>query len=393
MTGDFGSPEVYAGTGEDAVVVELVDYADTYTSLGPGDDTFVGGDGPDVVGAVVRAFVDEGGDDTIRTRGGDDVVAVGTRRAGPAVTADVDLGAGNDLLRVDQSGALATSSLRGGGGQDVLSAWVGPETTQAAIDLPARRATADGRVVASGWEGFEAFVSTQANRGAGGTERGARLVVVGTAGDDVVRSDSAVRTTGDLRGGDDVISVVGETDLDLGPGDDWARVEQVGTGAGRIDGGTGRDRIGASAPYARPWLDLGRRTLTRVGRPAPAVAVVGFEDGDVYSSAGRLTGDGLENVLRAQCGRIDGGGGDDVLTQRRFVATTSTDPFAALTTVPDTGRSTCAAFRADGGPGDDRLGGSDGNDVLLGGPGRDRANGYAGRDRCEAEVRRGCEPR
>ena len=159
--------------------------------------------------------------------------------------------------------------------------------------------------------------------------------------------------------------------LDLGDGDDTARVERTWA---TVLGGPGDDRASAGnpEPFDRTWVSFdggpGSDTASADGsawiladystRSAPVTATTDGVANDGEAGEGDLLGPGVEG--------INGGSGDDVLDAAGA-------PTARLTGGP-------GDDRVSGGAGDDQLEGNDGDDALAGASGEDWANGGNGDD-------------
>lgn len=369
-----------SGDGDDSVTIETGQPVDPYVVLGPGDDRYVGGPGSDHVTEYDPAGSDEGfaenvpdsGDDLVRTLGGDDVVLAGGR-AGPPQTDGIDLGPGDDELRIGKRGTTPQSRLRGGPGRDQLVVLAEPGR-RVVLDATQRRATTGSRVLARAWTDFQDYgVTTHATRDNADLEPHPSAVTVrGSAGPETV----TVLTYQDPR-------APAPLDVVLGGGDDL--LVTSGATRGRADGGAGRDEIGvvaAGGPGPRgatTRLDLARGRVTLDGNRG-GLTLLSFQDAFVRrvpseNGPAVVVGDGRANRLRG-CAVLSGGGGDDLVSQ-----------------IVEFAESPCSGFRAYGGAGRDRLVGSARNDLLVGGPGSDTAVGLDGTDTCRAERRVSCERR
>ncbi|CAN5679550.1 hypothetical protein BH11ACT8_BH11ACT8_21550 [soil metagenome] len=186
------------GNGDDSVTVDSASPDAVLTVyLYAGDDTFVGGPERDV---LLRKDPDDvtpsGGDDVIRTGGGDDVVEIGTdprSRAGLAATDRVDLGAGDDVLRVLPRGLTQARSLVGGAGHDTLFVLDGSD----GLDIDARhRVVRSGDESFSGYQGFETYRALVAGP----------VSFVGSARAETLRVSGASRVHALLGGGRDLLA-------------------------------------------------------------------------------------------------------------------------------------------------------------------------------------------
>ncbi|MBS42657.1 MAG: hypothetical protein CMH83_05715 [Nocardioides sp.] len=339
-----------AGAGDD--LVEVRDRSSYYWltvhSLGPGDDTFLGGPGADrYLGDQEDPSPEAGGSDTIHTGGGNDQVRIGGRSTPHLV--DVDLGAGDDRLSVTTDPVAPGSVLRGGPGRDELSA----RATRVALDaaaLTVELVDDGGTASLAGWTSFEAYTVV----GQVGTVRG-------TSGPDRVTMQTYGRVDVRTGGGRDVITF-----------GDAAR--------GWVRGGTGRDLLVRENISDPTTIDLRKGTLVEGQRGRRSLRLAGLEDVTATGSVGStVVGDRRDNRIRLTCGTASGGPGDDTIVEH-------TPPRYRPDYFPDG----CQDHVARGGRGDDVLVGSPGPDRLYGGPGRDVARGRGARDLCRAERVRDC---
>jgi Ca2+-binding RTX toxin-like protein len=203
------------------------------------------------------------------------------------------------------------------------------------------------------------------------------VIVLGTSATLTVRGTNGrddVRLFGDLLEGQPASRVT----VDLVGGDDRLRVDVAALAAGsRMDAGMGRDLLGASSS-GRLEIDLHDETIAGGRRTLPR-SVAGFEDVRGQATRLTLTGNELNNTLRADaCVAVARGrGGDDDVTM-------GDRPWR---------RSWCpeGPRRAEGGLGNDRLAGGPDREHLTGGPGIDQVNGGGGVDVCLGERRIHCE--
>lgn len=342
---------VDAGGGSDSVSVDDPAYdRGISVELGPGDDELVGGPGTEYVDG-------ESGLDRITTGDGNDVVSVGSDPQ------QIDLGRGADRLSLLGSASVPEGSvLRGGPGSDLIRL-TGLDDARVTVRMAQQQIVVDGVERIGSWFSFEG-VSLDSD------EPGSLIESVdfhGTAAADRLSVAGARRVT-----------------AQLGAGADEFFIGRAGRGTGQVDGGPGRDRLDASSTTSWTVLDLSRGVITSRSRTAKVIRISGFRDATL-SFPGVLVGDDLDNLLVADCGRIDGRGGDDLLRQGHVIS----DAGAGAVVRP--GRCNDDGFIANGGPGDDDIVGSRTADVLNGGPGRDRIDGEGGPDRCRAEVRVRCE--
>lgn len=393
------------GPGDDAVHHETTSSRrDVTVMLGTGADAFVGSD---AVGEAVYPGPALGGGttdterDVIDTRGGDDFVATGSITEGAANPDVIATGAGDD--RVDWAGQQTGGTLDLGDGANRLSleqGWVG----DIAVDAPSGTVTAGGTTVLR-WSGAVAAYELRFPN--------LRTSLTGTDMDERVTYQPEVRT-------DDGSSSVPldpgrRLDVDLGGGDD--RLDLWDSASGSMIGGPGRDMLHGGGWCAGAEVRLGSTYDCEVRRGGAVTysssidvwerAVVLADEVDVVGSNGPDT---LKVGGRTRI-RLDGRGGDDVLTTIGS-AGAGRDPRPAVVLggagddelrgghladrlIGGKGSDLVRGNGGDdvvlGGPGRDHLFGGQGEDRVVGGPGRDRADGQRGRDRCSAEVLRSCE--
>ena len=339
----------------------------------------------------------------IDTRGGDDYVATGSEASGATNPDVVATGTGDD--RVEWAGQQVSGPLDLGDGSNFLTlaeGWVG----DVAIDAPSGTVTAGGTTVLRWSGGVADYQLTFSNL---------RTSFTGTDADERVTYWPEVRT-------DDGSSSVPldpdrRLDVDLRGGDD--RLYLWDSASGSMIGGAGRDMLHGGGWCSLSVVRLGSTYDCEVRRRATVhfsstidvweKAVVLADEVDVVGSSGP---DVIKVGGRTRI-RLDGRGGDDVLTTIGS-AGAGRNPRPAVVrggAGDDELRGGHLADRLVGGPGDDlvrgnggddvvlggagrdRLLGGKGDDILLGGSGRDRADGQKDRDRCVAEVRRSCERR
>lgn len=350
-----GPVDLDAGTGNDSVDATL--FGGT-TDLGHGSDRYVGSTARDEVAAGSGAYRQDTERDVIDTgpRGdGQDYVWSG--HEGDANSDDVRMGWGY----LYWSGAATTASAVDGGDGSWLS--YSPETGRVRIDNTVGTLTAGSQPVLR-IPGFTRFYV--------GYEPGLKEVVFrGSSRDEVVSvgfGRTLVRSTIDLRGGDDELQLT-------------SRKEVRGSS---YKAGRGTDRLRLSSGTDDLDLDLRRgRLSTGSGKKEITLPATGFEDVQLKARDIELVGtDGPNDVELHGC-TLDvkaRGGKDDIST---FIQG------------PDAGPIICRERRltVDGGRGNDTMVGTHGRDRLIGGPGRDTADGRERRDTCQAEVRTSCEVR
>lgn len=357
--------DVLVGDGDDVVDASSSTSGTTRAELGDGDDSYVGGPGPDLVGAsdYWQTPPDQGAD-TVSTGPGDDTVVTG----GTPKNLDhdaVDLGEGDDDAWLTGPVDPARPIL-GGAGRDRLELDRVSMVPALVLDNAAGQATDSGVPVMT-WSGMEDFRLTPFSRwqppsfiGGDGAERVWTSVPLAEAR---------------LGGGDDRLNL----DLDEGP----LLADSC------FEGGRGQDTFiiyaGAGDQAERVSYDRrhGSMLFQRDRQVAADLQVDGFDRFRMSARHLELRGTARpDHFAWSGChGVVDGRGGDDVLR---------------IVHVPD---AECgnggehADLVARGGAGDDRMIGNDMPDVLIGGPGDDFADGDGNVDRCVAETRRRCEHR
>ncbi|WP_457187643.1 hypothetical protein [Nocardioides sp. P5_E3] len=353
-TGEIsGRWAVFPGTGDDVVDSStLPRWAYLSTDVGEGSDVVTGGPGTEHVDAC-RGLAP----DTVSTAGGNDWVRVCEKRSPDAI----DTGEDDDTLLILDPQAPHGHLTAGPGANTLIFSgpWLIRSDTWG-IDLAAKSSTFNTTNVSTWDDASEVIVL--------GTS--ATLTVRGTDGPD------DLRLFGDLLGGQPAARAT----VDLAGGDDRLRVDIAAVAAGSsMDAGMGRDLLGASSS-GRLEIDLHDETITGGRRTLPR-SVTGFEDVRGQATRLTLTGNELNNTLRADaCVAVTRGrGGDDDVTLGHR-------PWR---------RSWCpeGPRRAEGGVGDDRLTGGPDREYLSGGPGIDQINGGGGGDVCVGERRVQCKAR
>jgi len=346
---------VDAGSGNDTVVSRVTDHVPGGgTSLGFGDDLYLGSEGRDEVypGA---------GRDVVRTFGGPDTVVLGSGE--PPTT--VDLGAGDDVVRLYRrsggvdGGPEGRARVDGGPGTDTVRIALRHSRTAEVWRFDAVRGLAqvNGQTLLR-WADLQSYDLTQLF--------GGDIQVVFRGGPAAETVDLGVRFSGASR----------RVRMRLGDGADEVRVD--GRDRGSVDLGAGRDLLtfhgGRSAVIhlASQRAELAHLDgSTNRFRMASVDDVTTVEVDDV-----RVVGDVHDNSVRAELvctARLGGGGGDD----RLGVEPRSCEGDQSISLA--------------GGPGDDVLVGGFLDDLLDGGRGDDIANGGGGLDTCYAEIAEQCE--
>lgn len=364
VTAGAGRGDVFvdAGAGADHVDTSAMEASRSRVTLGPGDDTFVGGSKADTVDAAV-AFAEEPdgeGSDDVRTGGGPDLVFTGGSAAAPDQDT-VDLGPGADVAWL-QGVSDPAYPIGGGAGPDKLEIDRVDLSRPLVFDNRAGAATDAGVRVLS-WTGMERFRFSPIGRYAPPAFLG------GAASERVWTS-------------------IPMTWVRLGRGDDRLTLELQGrlVDKAAYSGGPGRDELvlyaGPGDQARRVRVDVpGRRLLFERGAQAVRARLGNFEAYRLSAERLDFLGGGrAETVGFAGChGSVRGGPGSD------RIHTISIDDVGCGYPVPD------VDLVVSGGAGDDILVGGDMPDVLLGGPGLDSADGARGQDRCVAERERRCE--
>jgi hypothetical protein len=305
---------------------------------------------------VDAVYSGDGERDAISTFGGDDEVnTLLFQPAGPLEPEVIDLGPGDDSVRVGTA-FTPDMTVAGAEGQDRID-FLLPESDGWVVDAQRGRLR-QGSSVRTAFGGFETYE-------AGSIQGRSHWRFVGGDAPEHVRGYFPEIVGADLAGGDDV--------LDL--------AQEYVSGHPRVDfrGGLGRDLLTASVKKTQDVrLDLGTGRL-RVADSAHG-RTAQFEDATVAGAEVTLVGTGRDNVLSAQSCRVAtlrGLGGADTLSLAR----------SHYRSCPR--HLTRTAFGASG---PDVLTGSETGDRLDGGRGRDRADGRQGRDTCvSVEEATSCE--
>ncbi len=244
---------VNAGPGDDFVGARA-HQGKSFVSLGFGDDTFIGGDGPDRVWSQESSNQTSDGDhDVILTGGGDDYVISGSSNA---VNTDVvQLEGGDDALVT--YGFVSGASLSGGPGANTYQPLPGPDVSgEWTFDNVEGEATMDGFTTLA-WSSFQRFDLTGLQGdlvrylGSAASERvlaggTCHVVLRGRGGADRLRVDD--EGCNGLPAGDAVlVGGPGNDELTGAAGDDILR---GGGGQDSADGGGGDDRCVAEEPVS-----------------------------------------------------------------------------------------------------------------------------------------------
>lgn len=345
----------------------------------PGANTFVGGEGRDLVSSG-------GGNDTISTGGGSDSVSF------VGAGAVIDLGAGDDRFGIGDGAVAPTRTVQGGPGTDTFGV-SGRNGGAGSIDDVTRTASVDGRTAT--YDGFENF-------GMGGnldvTFRG---------------SEASERLTLDAFPDERLVA-----DVDMGGGDDTLVHSTGYTGA--LRGGAGTNTLIAprtasdvpnSASTPSITIDLARERFAIRNHGGGTISDFANVEVDSYRSVS-IAGTGADETFTLTGCRVvaKGRGGSDTVNAKPYREKgNGKDPDRcggrySLTAGGGQGKDTIkgsrGADRLSGDKGADVLKGRGGNDVLRGGGGsdelvgqggRDTAYGQGGRDTCRSERRSTCE--
>lgn len=340
---------VNAGYGHDRVFIRMAVSRSVTAELGPGNDLYIGGPGPDrvIAGAATTG-------DRIGTGAGADHVAVGA-----AATPTVDivrLGRGNDHLEV--MGRPAKDAVfEGNGGRDALSMTRMGSFPEGRFDLDNKDEVArvSGQVVVR-WDSFQDFSALSHSGG---------VYFSGSHRPEKISSHSL--TGASMGGGDDAMHL----------GSPPVR--------GVLRGGAGRDLIRTGGwAFVTGDVDAGRIDMASQGGfgtgddAGPEMAFTDVEDLTLIGGTVRLMGDSGPN-------RLDGFGCDVEIYGYGGGDTLST------TWVEDITDECVEEIKMFGGDGDDRMTGERASDKLYGGRGNDIADGRGGIDLCRAEQRTNCE--
>ncbi|WP_040449093.1 cadherin domain-containing protein [Hoeflea phototrophica] len=393
ISGGAGADQIFAGGGDDYL---YVDADDTLIHGGAGADTVIvdtaAGVTLDMPAAEIEHAVGNAGNDqfdatgstvrvTLRGNGGDDVLTGGEGNDeinGGAGADQLFGGGGNDVFYIDADDTL----IRGGAGADTVIV-----DTAAGVTLDMTTSEIENAVGNAGNDQFDATGST------------VRVTLRGNGGDDVL-------TGGE--GNDEINGGAGADQFFGGGGDDFMYIDADDT---LIRGGAGADTVIVDTA-AGVTLDMTTAEIEN------AVGNAGNDQFDASGSTVRVTlrGNGGDDVLTggegndeinggAGADQLFGGGGDDFFyidaddTLIRGGAgedTVLVDTAAGVTldmTTAEienavgnagndhfdaTGSTVRVTLRGNGG--NDSLTGGDGNDLVEGGDGADQLTGGGGND-------------
>jgi len=362
--------KIRAGAGDDSVVVQTSADDYVWTELGPGADTFVGGDETNIVWAGTAqdgddegaADADDADKDVISTAGGYDLVFLG--EPGAPLADVLDTGADFDEVQLQAVDMTDEAELDLGAGHDLLFfSWPSNVRGDWSFDN-ANGVAADDSGRQLSWARVESFQlpghAVDRLDFTGG--RKAESLTAGNFG------------TLDLGGGNDQLTLV--------PTDKPRNTET----ASKIIAGRGRDRLVVDDQKSyRVDLDRGRVRFQSKHQTSSRLA--GFEDVRAFAwGDGRavvIGSDGPNKIGLIGCRvLVRAGGGNDLVT-----AVHSDDRCGERTLRGGDGRDDLR-----GGAGPDRLYGGGGRDRLDGLHGQDHGYGGAGADLCRVEIELSCTP-
>jgi len=305
MNGTAGNDALYGYDGNDTL--NGFD-GDDFLIGGAGTDSYNGGNGTDIVeysadpagwtinlatgqatqSTVTESFVSIEGaygsaaSDTITGSGSADILA------GGGGDDTINAGGGNDLIDFEGN-VTGFDAIDGGGGTDTIRA-LRKDTVIGLASVTGIEAITGGgftNVVVQGSENANTLdFSTVSLTGIAGIDgRGGNDVITGSAGADTITGGTGDDT---LAGGD---------------GDDTFSVSGTGDGFDAVSGGGGYDTIIVSSSYSR----IGLTSL---------VGVEAISGGSGAYISGSSTANVLDftNVVLSLITRIDGGGGNDIIT-------------------------------------------------------------------------------
>jgi FG-GAP repeat protein/hemolysin type calcium-binding protein len=307
---------------------------------GDGDDTLNGGDGHDTLaGGLGRDVASYAGATAGVTINLGDAAAQDTGGSGIDLLSDIE-----DLIgsasRDNLSGDGANNLLRGGDGADTLSGGDGADTL----------AGGEGDDLLAGNDGVDT-ADYSAATAAIAVNLGYNPQDTGGAGTDTLL---------------DIDNLIGSAHDDALTGDDGANQLEGGDGADSLAGGDGDDTLAGG-----DGLDTADYSTASTGVTVSLAATAAQNTGaglDLLTGIEALVGSASDDVLGAAIagGRLDGEGGDDLLT----------GSYGA-----DTLDGGAAKDRVRGGSGADELHGGNQNDAIHGGNGDDIVSGDGGKDK------------
>lgn len=357
---------VDAGDGNDSVDTSTVAATSTVTTtLGAGDDTFIGGAGSDQVSTGAGA-------DTVTTGAGADGVGSGT--AGQPNADKLDLGTGDDVL--DWHGIQAPQGAVDFG--DGLNTLADSDGGAVAINATSRKVDRNG-AAALKWSGsvstyvVDSTATTAAFTGSTGAETF------------VLRDPATGATPTTVR-------------VEMGAGDDTMVVRSNVLDGSTWNGGDGKDLFQVAFDYKELLLDL-RSGQFETGTPdaTPDQRVSNVEDVDAVTASMTVKGEEGPNVLNLQGCTITvaGRAGEDEISVGTEIETAPALACSATKLVArggkdvDTITGTTGDDRLFGNKGADQIDalagndvifGGDDNDVIVGGSGDDKVRGGRGDD-------------
>jgi Ca2+-binding RTX toxin-like protein len=354
-----GTTYVDAGPGDDTLDASGVTDR-VVTTLGLGDDHFVGGPGNDVVDdgpspSQGADFEAQDGTDVIDSRGGDDNIDLS--EFGEPRPDIVDSGPGSDAIKL-HGFDLGTMLDFGTGRRDSLWFRDGSAPTSEIWRVDNHTRTLTRGDVSWTWNGhIDWYVFDLRSDPAP-----ARLTFVGSDRDELLSLEMppgrTFPVTARMGGGDDL--------LEGSWGDQPSQLTLLG--------GHGEDRLAFSPGVARVHLDLLRGRVD-YGSDGGHGIVASFEDVQMEARHIRIRGSRSSETftINACTGGVAAGPGNDKIVLRSY------------------GTCDVRHYWAYGGSGNDRINSARSDDLLVGGLGFDRVNGRGGFDTCRAEVVRLCE--
>jgi Ca2+-binding RTX toxin-like protein len=306
----------------------------------------------DTVSSVDRSLTFTHDDDTV-TIGA--TVVVGTTSVGhgtsvvtfanPSGTLRVDANSGNDSVIVSNldAGLLASLTIEGGSGNDVLNA-----------------ESAGRALIANGGTGDDLITGSQFNDTASGGEGNDSIYglngadqITGDAGQDWIFGD----------GGDDVLSGGDDDDFLFG-----------GSGADAVSGDAGNDSASGQGG-SRDSVTGGTGDDILIGGSGDDI-VVEYGDTDFVLTTNSLTGLGNDLILQVEKAYLYGGDGDNLIDARGFVGDTFLDGGSGHDVIQGSDYYDVII----GNMGNDVVHANSGPDVVIGGGGHDKINGGQGED-------------
>jgi len=302
LTAATAAVEVFAGGGNNAVTVADSITRNVLADFGAGHDLFQGGNGPTVVYAG-------GGNNTVRTGAANDDVYAGSGND------DIRTGAGHDFVRPDDGNNRVAT----GDGDDAVFVLPSADTNDPFTGTNLIDAGSGDDLVNIGSAG------TSDVRGGPGDDflsaGPGRAVVTAGEGDDFVDVGDGSNSVSGGPGDDGIFAGNGNNFIDAGSGDDFVSVGRffdLGDGVNVIQAGSGDDVVHVSSNGASfVFAGAGEDEVTVGFKPANFKGPSGTGRGFVFGEAGNdiLLGGPGADVLSGDAGNdlIAGGLGSDVL--------------------------------------------------------------------------------